>query len=283
MCVGFSAIAQDDEMGGGVDPAYVNKRGINLLPERGDFALGIEANPFLNYLGGFFNLRGVAPTPSFNGFSGKIYGKYFLEDDRAIRAKLYISTGSTAKKGVVTNDEETINNPLNALATVIDVMKTNHTKVDLNVGYEFRRGHGRVQGFYGGEVGVGFESKNEKFDYANPMTAANQSPSTWDFEDLDMKKMAVRPTEQKYGKSVYAGLGGFVGVEYFFTPQISIGGELNLGLYYSLQMQNETTSEFWNGSTDKLDTRSQRSGGWDANDTGLYTNVGGSIFLMFHF
>jgi hypothetical protein len=53
--------------------AYVNKRGVYLLPQAGDFALGVDATPFLEYLGNLFS--GSYDAPMFGG--GSIYGKYF--------------------------------------------------------------------------------------------------------------------------------------------------------------------------------------------------------------
>lgn len=37
------------------DPAFTNKRGVQLLPQSGDWGLGVNAVPFLNYLGNSFN------------------------------------------------------------------------------------------------------------------------------------------------------------------------------------------------------------------------------------
>ena len=273
-CIGFAAMSQNTEE---ANPAYSSKRGVYLLPEAGDFALGIDAYPFLQYLGSFFSRYGGS-APKFQGFNETIYGKYFLTDDRALRARLSFDFFNNAEKGVVRNDEEVMNNPLNANATVIDVWNYSRSSVDLGVGYEFRRGKGRVQGFYGGEVFLGFQSGEKgKYEWANPMTAVNPAPST------SWGSSSNRTTEYKDGNTFSAGVGGFVGVEYFFAPQMSIGGELSLRLKLSFTGQSETTSENWNTSSDKLQVQTTRSGSWVAQRVGAYTNTGGSIFLMFHF
>ena len=274
LCVGFAAMAQDEEV---ADPAFTNKRGIELLPKAGDFALGIDAYPFLQYLGNFFSRSGNS-APDFQGFNETIYGKYFLADDRAIRAKLKLDFQNTIENGVVRNDEEVINNPLNANATVIDVSKYCGTDVVLSVGYELRRGKGRVQGFYGGEVVLGYGGGKQNYEYANPMTAVNQTPTSyWGYSG------SSRMTERKYGKTFSAGLGGFVGVEYFFAPQISIGGELALSFNLNLRGQTETTQESWNTSNDRIQVQTVRSGDWYAQRALFRTNTTGGIFLMFHF
>jgi len=275
LCFGFSAAAQEDETKSG-DPALVNKRGIDLLPQWGDFAIGVDATPFLDYLGNFLNIRGNQ-APNFNGVNQTIYGKYFLSEQRAIRGKLSLNIGSIVNKGVVPNDEEIANNPLNLNATVIDVMKDNLFQMGLSVGYELRRGRGRVQGFYGGEVGLLFGTSNQKFEYANPITAVNQTPSSyWGFNKN------YRPVEWKEGNSFGAVVAGFFGVEYFFAPMMSIGGELNLNFIYSVKMQDVLTEEHWNVNANKVDTQSQRSG-YLGNEYALRTVPTGSIFLMFHF
>jgi hypothetical protein len=282
LCVGFPVMAQDvDEEG--IDAAYFSKRGVYLLPQAGDFALGIDATPFLGYLGNFFSRSNHAPD--FNGLDQMIYGKYFLEDDRALRLRLGLSVFNSANKGVVPNDFELANNPLNANASVVDIHKRSSTEVTLGLGYEIRRGKGRVQGYYGGEVLLGFESGKNLYEYANPFTNVNQVPSSYDFNGNTWWSHSYsRATEEKYGNRFSAGLLGLVGVEYFFAPQMSIGGELGLGFLYSIQGQSERTFESWNSSADKVQIQSDRWDDWNAQSAGAYTHsYGGRIFLMFHF
>ena len=291
LCVVFIAAAQYDDSDASDDvsgAAFTSRRGVALLPKAGDFALGIEASPMLTYLGGFLSSSG-ATAPTFDGVNQTIYGKYFLNNDRAIRARLSLYTYNRMNKSVVPNDWELANNPLNAEATVIDVRHLSSVKVDLGVGYEFRRGHGRVQGFYGGEVTLGYNGgEKEKYDWANPMTEVNQTPSrtnSWTTGSTNsVTNTASRTLEYNPGKTISAGLGGFVGVEYFFAPQISLGGELGLGVKFSMTGQNETTTESWNASANNLQTQTLRSGRWTAQDLTLNTMAsGGRIFLMFHF
>ena len=288
LCVVFTTMAQDTTTDEYNEAAFTSRRGVALLPKAGDFALGIDASPFLTYLGGFLSSSGRT-SPDFNGVNQTIYGKYFIEDDRAIRARLSLNMYNRMNKSVVRNDEEVINNPLNANATVIDVRNVSRIGVELGAGYEFRRGKGRVQGFYGGEISLGFNSgEKAKYEWANPMTEVNQAPSTtnnWATGAANSYSGASsRSIEYNPGKTFSAGLGGFVGVEYFFAPQISLGGELGLGAKFSMTGQNETTSESWNVSANKLENQTVRSGRWTAQDMTLNTLAsGGKIFIMFHF
>ena len=280
LCVGFSAIAQDDEDEGGIDAAYASKRGVYLLPMAGDFALGIDATPLIKNVGSLFS----SSEPSFNGVDQMIYGKFFLKDNRALRIKLGLNFENSDLKGIVPNDEEIANNPLNPNATLIDICKESGLGVQLGIGYEFRRGLGRVQGFYGGEIIAGFRKGKNSYEYANPMTTLNQDPNSYNFNWGSYTNMGNRVTEEKWGQEISAGFNFFLGVEYFFAPQMSLGGELGLGFRYNFTGQYEETSESWNIAADKVQTQTIRLKNdlWNAQNTAAF-NYGGMIFLMFHF
>ena len=281
LCVGFSAMAQDvDEE---FNAAYSTKRGVYLLPQAGDFALGIDATPFLRYLGNIFT-SSFNPAPSFNGVDQTLYGKYFLQDNRAIRARLTINIDNNVYKGVVPDDAAILQagtTPDPDLYTKLtDVERSTASRVELGVGYEFRRGNGRVQGFYGGEVFLGFEGGKTKYEYANKITTDNQNPSRSIGYSGNINGTDSRITEDKIGNALYAGLGAFAGVEYFFAPQISIGGEFGFGFIFNTEAQGQSTWEGWDATEVKTQTR--KSDAW-GHSIQVNTRPAGSIFLMFHF
>jgi hypothetical protein len=283
--IGFVTMAQNvDEVN---DAAYVNKRGVYLLPQAGDFALGVEATPVLKDFGNLF--LGDFSGAGFTGINETVYGKYFLEDNRAIRARFTLNLLNTKHQGVVPNDAIFEDDPD---ATLVDVLNISRYGVELGVGYEFRRGHGRVQGFYGGEVSVGYSSGKEKYNYGNRMTEDFPSPSTFNFNDLDLDwnlwpgwdMQSNRPTEIKYGKTFSGGLGAFVGVEYFFAPKMSIGGELGYGVYFRSWGQGQAKGEKWEDEERQTYTDKAQAGDWGkSHDLGFITRPSGNIFLMFHF
>lgn len=278
MClfVGFSTMAQDVEEG--FNAAYASKRGVYLLPQAGDFALGVEATPFLEYLGNIFT-SSFNYAPIFDGVDQTLYGKYFLQDDRAIRARLTLNVANRAIKGGVLDQ-------VDPDVTLLDVQHITTADIQLGLGYEFRRGHGRVQGFYGGEAILGVRSNKTKYDWANPMTDTYTNPTSVDFVDGGFFNPTTRITESKSGMNIFVGVGAFGGVEYFIAPQISIGGELGLGINFGLSTQGETTTERWDVVDDQKvtkTTKGQLGSSWDAQRIGLGTRVSGGIFLMFHF
>ena len=278
LCVGFSAMAQNVEEE--YSAAYANKRGVYLLPQAGDFALGVDATPFLRYMGNFFTSgNNVAPFfKDVNGFNQTLYGKYFLQDDRAIRARLTVSVLNATDKGVIRNDVAFFDDAAST-ATLFDIQRESSTMLELGAGYEFRRGHGRVQGFWGGEVALGFSSEKFSYDYANRITDENETPSTYDF---GWNFSNYRTTEVKPGNAIYFGLGAFAGVEYFFAPQMSLGGEVGLGFGFSTTGQGQMTRERWD--TDALRVEIDKYGNWEnAQNIAVGTRTSGRIFLMFHF
>ena len=278
MCliVGFSSMAQDFNE---ENPVLTNKRGVAILPKAGDFALGIDASSPLTYLGNFFsNASNSAPT--LQGFNESIYGKYFLRDNRALRARLTLDLSTTARKAFVRDDD----NPSETNYTFQDVQKNNSAKVNLGVGYEFRRGKGRVQGFYGGEALLGVSVSNYKYEYANGFKSSNQSPTSTSFGTNNTTN--GRDVTRKPGNTFSFGVGGFVGVEYFFAPQFSIGGEFNLRLKLNCAGKSETTRESWNTTNSSVETKTVK-GTAARNVLAINLNSNddakGALFLMFHF
>jgi hypothetical protein len=244
------------------------------FPQAGDFAIGIVADPFLTYIGGLFSDAG-ATAPTF-GLEGQgIYGKYFLSNNRAIRARLMLDIYSTTNKQSVRDDEAYSITPD---ATAIDTKKESITDAILLVGYEFRRGRGRVQGFWGGELGFGIERTNTSYTYGNPMTLANQAPTS----GFGVNP-AARPLESKGGLTLAFGLGGFAGVEFFISRQVALGGEFTLFFNALSRSQDEVTTQSVKFSEVREDTKRQRSAGDEASALGLQTITSGSIYLIFYF
>ncbi len=222
-----------------------NKNGKELLPKAGDFSLGLSANPFLEYLGGF--MGGNSPVaPKIDGYDGSIYGKYFLEDNFAVRLKLDLNIGKEVDEADVQDDKLIALDPLNKNIKQTDKHIYSDNIVNVSLGAEWRRGRSRVQGYYGGEVTLGTAWETSKYVYGNEITLANQTPSITDFGGSNSNTSPEDGYRLLKESNSYCnlGLGGFVGVEYFFTQLVSIGCEFNLSAYYISALKNsEFTSE----------------------------------------
>jgi len=282
LSVGFSSIAQDAEMD---VPVLTNKRGMAILPKAGDYALGIEAASFLGYVGNFF-ANSNSSAPSFTNGDGKyptIFGKYFLQDDRAIRARVTLGLVSNTTKAFVQDD----NKPAEITSTLEDVRKNNAVDINLGLGYEFRRGTGRMQGFYGPEASLGFYTTQDRYEYANSIKTDRWAPSSHNFNEncATSGGITTRKLVNKDGMKFTLGIGGFVGVEYFFTPRLSIGGEFGLMVNFSANGKGKTTQEKWSIDSNSLEEKTiDGPQVRESLKVELITRASkAGIFLMFHF
>jgi hypothetical protein len=96
---------------------------------------------------------------------------------------------------------------------------------------------------------------------------------------------SVRQTENKAGGNFLVGARGFVGVEYFFAPKISIGGEFGYMVAFRTQARGLVTTQTWDGANNNV-----RETKTDVYNSGGLTNIGvgidnlsGSINLLFYF
>lgn len=250
-----------------------NKKGMAILPVKGDFAIGMTADPFLTYIGNIFNGN---TDNEFNLSSTTLYGKYYLKDNAAIRASIYLSNNTYNNKYYVRNDAAFAADPLSQ-DKVVDVEKSKIKNIGVSLGYQKYRGYGRLQGFYGAYVNYNWYRFQVDYTYGNPISAINQAPSTF------MGNLSNRILTYDDGIRQTAGAGLLAGVEYFFMPKISMGVELNLGYRFSWGSQSNRKNEEWVGSkvveSDVLNSPGSTSSSFSTSLPSTF----GSLFLMFHF
>ncbi len=208
-----------------------SKKGEPMLPESGDWSIGICALPFLNYAGNLIGGNGLNVAPAYNFMPGtqSIIGKYFVDEKTAYRAGVRLGFGS-----VKTTTKVPIIPAQTPAAYVDDVTKVGATNIGISVGMEMRKGKTRLQGLYGAEFGFAIGSGKTTNTYGNAISATNPVPS--------------RVTEIKAGSTFNLGLRGFIGAEYFIFPKISIGGEFGWGVALATTGEGQTTTEGWNGT-----------------------------------
>lgn len=252
--VGFGSMinAQNDDV-------LTNKNGAAILPSAGDWGLGFDAAPILNYAGNMLNGNTMNSMGSaFDNANLAISGKYFTDASTAYRGSLRIGMGTTSMDqlfGGANGDSLT------------NTTKMSSSVVVLGGGLEKRRGHGRLQGYYGGEMLVGFGGAKETYSYA---------------EELSNTNPISRTTEDKSGSVFVLGVRGVIGVEYFILPKISLGAEYGWGLSLNSQGQGSSTTESWDLANSSSTTTTVNTGG--SSIFGIDTdNNGGAIRLMFHF
>ncbi len=244
LCAGVSASAQDMN----------SKKGTAILPESGDWSIGISANSFLNYAGNLMN--GSNTAPSFDWANNQVItGKMMKDANTAYRAMVRIGLTST------TSEQQTVTFPDDLGAFSVDSIevKNSATNITIGAGIQKYRGKGRLQGIYGAEA----------------MITLGGAKETWDGSDETLGALSI---EDNKGGIFGLGVRGFIGVEYFFAPKMSLGGEFGWAIGLSSQGAREIT-----GSVDgeAIDTYTVSG---KSSTFGLDTdNVGGNINLNFYF
>jgi hypothetical protein len=130
LALAFSLFAQDTVL--------TSKRGIPILPVKGDISIGIDAVPFFN----LFKENTQSPGFSSPGNIPMIAMRYFLADNRALRMEVMVNYRTR-------NFEEGNRNVTSSYG--------------INMGHEWRFGSTRVQGFAGVQGGV-FYAKEKTTD-----------------------------------------------------------------------------------------------------------------------
>jgi len=254
-----------------------SKRGENFLPEEGEWAIGLDAAPFLNYAGNLFNSGNTNPVANFPNSINTIYGKMFITPTSAYRAKIRIGFNSVTNRAFT----EDATDPM---ATVEDTEKVSSTFIGIGAGMEKRRGNSRLQGVYGAEAFIWFSGQNRTYEYGNELTATNTTNSNAFDPIFD------GVTESNSGSTFGIQLRGFLGAEYFILPKISLGAEYGWGLAFSSAGDGETTSEFHDGTGVQSETTASAGGSSVSLDTDINNAIaaGGvlgafSLKALFHF
>ena len=198
-----------------------------LLPEKGDFALVIDAAPFFEYAADLLNFSGGSPatSPAFQSFREDIMGKYFLSPNLALRMRLGINVNNFTRNDYVRDDGKFMLDPLSE-DKVVDVWKHRQSAFDLGFGLEKRIGISRVQGYIGGEVFLGITTGSEEYQYGNPIAQSNVQPTASNPNGNVMG--GVRILNEKQGNGFAYGLRGIIGADVFLTKNFAIGGEIAL-------------------------------------------------------
>ena len=285
-----SAFAQD----------LTSKKGEPFLPEAGDYMIGIDANPFLNYLGNFFGKTVANTAPTFNFMNGNrmIIGKYFKDATTAYRLGIRIGLDNKTTKNYL-NDVTEAPGAYPTLPTKIeDSWKHGQTNIGLMVGIEKRKGKTRLQGFYGADFMIFGSTTKDKYVYGQNvdgttvgLTGVTPGPlgNTSSFNGgANVGANAIigvngqtsgRVASKTVGNGLGFGLRAFIGAEYFILPKISIGGEFGWGVGFMTGGKTKTTVESIGGAApaNTSVTQTVKNGGHLVLDTDLNNTSTGSI------
>ncbi|HXU27537.1 MAG TPA: hypothetical protein VN698_09920, partial [Bacteroidia bacterium] len=201
---------------------------------------------------------GNSSTGAFNflGNQSLIMGKYFKDEKTAYRVGVNIGFNTKSATNLVNEDNEVIAAG-NAPTKLTDKTSIATTGIGLTAGIEKRKGKTRLQGYYGAEVGFYIGSMHQKNTYGNAFagtgtavgTSADPTSTFWGTGTTTVTgtggaaTAGGRVTDWKSGTTFQFGVRGFVGVEYFILPKMSLGGEFGWGIGISTTGAGQTTTE----------------------------------------
>lgn len=279
-------------MGAFAQEGLTSKMGEKYLPESGDWAVGIEASPFLDYAGNFFGKTGPNVSPTWMAANPMaLTAKMFKDDKTAYRAIIGLNFGSDKASNLVYDDQPGVSTP-DASKRVTDECKVSYKSITLGAGMEMRKGSTRLQGYYGGMgmITLGGGSK-ATYTYGNKMdftTNPNPTTTTWTAIPgttpvaTGSAAAGSRTTESKGGGQFGLDLVGFIGAEYFILPKISFGAEYRWGLGFSSTGEGETTTEKMNAQGTAIETATTKTG--KSGSFGLGNSIGyAALTLNLHF
>jgi hypothetical protein len=233
----------------------LSKKGTPVLPQPKDWSIGFDADPFLKYLGNFFNKDANNNTLLSPQIPLTLVGLYVKDERTAYRLKVRIGLGSRTVNNFVDDDEYT-GAPPNAKTT--DTWKRASTNLFAGVGLQKSRGNARLRGIYGAELGLGYSSSTDSYTYGNSFSQDNSDPtSTLDWNQTDTTgnflsgPASSRISKIKSPSEIMILVNGFIGAEYFFAPKMSISAEYGWGVEFTGMGERETFTVNADGSSGK--------------------------------
>lgn len=250
-----------------------------VYPQEGTFSVGVDALPYINFLGNMFN---GTENNSLNVPATTIFGKYFISKKQAIRFELNLNNHKTNERNYVTDQSQI---PVDANIQIEDLEMMKRTGFGLGLGYQEYLGEGRLRAFYGGMLSYSITRTSYEYKWGNEMTVDNTAPiSTPWFSAWGSK--SARNLTYDYGTKQSISAGAFVGVEYFLNSVISLGGEVGLYAKYAWDTQADRKYETVEQASREEKTQALQP---KSNEFSLTTNVyddsmtAGRIYINFYF
>jgi hypothetical protein len=261
-----------------------NKNGKLILPLEGEIGLGINAVPLLNWVGNSFNNTAdnlYASNNKLYNLNGSpiVLVKFMKTNNLAYRFSFGYSNFSGIEKEYVLDDSANSSDEF-----LFDSRQRNFSVFSLGLGFEKRKGRGRVQGFYGAEFRYqSMKVVNDIFTYSNNLTLTNQNPTSYDWSTNSVESMTNRVLETIGGNSYSIGIRPFVGVEVFVSPQISLGTEFGWAYAYQKTSSTSVYVESFSASSNKVVYEDIPQSAGSSSFSSQLDNFNSSIFMTLYF
>ncbi len=248
-----------------------SKSGRTILPEEGDYAIGFDADPFLNYVGNFLG-DNFNSAPFAGNVNNTIYVKKFLTSTTAVSARLNLQKSGYSRIYHDVRDDAAATDPTFSAQVSDQAIQNSYFNV-IGADIEKRKGDGRIQGFCGTGLTVGFGGQNQSYVYGNAMSSTNQTPSSFNGSP------GTRTIEYS-DRYFNVGAQVFTGVEFFFAPKISVQGRLGWAINYQFDSEGTGRYETVIGGEYTEYTRNTSN---DQFNRFNYNIFGSDLVLLFHF
>ena len=229
------------------DGKLMTKRGAPILPEAGDWGIGLDASPFLDYVGNAFNGNFANSAPSWNftaQYPMHIYIRNVRDDETVMRALVRIGFNSESQD-------------VYSGGTLLGKGSTSAFTIGLAAGLEKNKSlSNRIRGYYGAMAGIFFL----------PYDSAGTVIGNTKFEPDG----GGNTVEINGGTTFAIAARAFIGAEYFFAPKMSLGGEFGWGLAFA-----STSDRKDNSSGTEVITEGKSSQFVLDTDNGTLANIAG--------
>lgn len=239
-------------------------------PQKGSWSVSVGLNPVSDYLGNLFNNSSDNKLDNLNGepiaYDKKntplttISGKYMFTDKLGIKANIGMRFRSENTRSYVKDQAAAMEDPFTE-KTVIDKQTIKSTGASFAIGVERRltSNKHRLQAYVDGGLVWAFETESTDYSYGNGITELNQAPLISSlgggYTHISDAMPQARKTSDNAGKTMYHNFGawGALGIEYFLTPSISLGAEMNISAVYTFKGDHSTEYEGYNVHTQKVE------------------------------
>ncbi len=250
------------------------------FPGSGDFGIGFDGTPFLNYIGNMFN---GTTNNALDLRDNTLHFRYFVTDHSAVRLSLRINALRETDKYYLDDQAARLTDPLSR-NQVEDKRVVFTNEYETKAGYLFFRGENRLRGYFGGDIFFGYGKERREFAYGNQMTELNPSPETViNWETGNTADRVRRPLEETTGSTINIGLGAVVGSEYYFMPGVCIGAEMGLIYGKSFYSQAYEKTETMSGSLHVEEDVEITPGRTERAAFTTFPYTFGNLFLMVQF
>ena len=272
------------------------------LPAQGDMSVGFSLDPLATFAGNLFNgnldntLEDLAGEPllyrQLPNSCVSIMGTYMLTNQLALRANIGFGYSLTQNNFFVPDDAALAFDDLSN-AKVIDQMNSQKLSGSFSVGIEYRLGKRLpIQGVFGAGLSYACGMSKSTYAYGNAITQLNQNPS------INPSMHSNRPATEAVtpylpnARLLYVesdemihmvGVYGSVGVEWFVTPKVALGANVNLGIYYELNPSETYVYEGWNTITEQVDQHTELVAPASHGFHFGTDNIGASLYIAFYF